>query len=557
MSHRAGIVFSSHLFLSIFCAVPVFLIGWMVISETQTLAGSAGQVTIPFSSILKLVLNTLYVSLVSSVLSLATTYIPAFFLWRHLEKYRKYLLPVAILPLLIPTALMAIVMVKLFSPGGLFPVQVTLEKANGSQGLTMDQVYSPIYTLTGAAVCMAACYFPISLFILLKGFSSLSKEVVEAMSLDGSLMKVLHRGLLRGIGGYIALSFLLVFLLSTTNFAIPEALRSQPVLVSEVYTSFAVDYNSSNAIKSFLFLLATVLPVLILAYRCVSRTLREDSKSGIMGGYETGHENTKWSFWTVLTLLAIASVSVSLTAVLLYTVASGPEGFLRTLKSTWITTREDYLFSLSLSALSAAILVIISITTGIALSVLKSANIYRFLLLSYFILPGPFWGIGMKTFLLSPAETFPVWFGDFLFFLDSTTIPLMLVHVLRFSVLGALLIEIAVRSLPSDFFEVLRLHSESVFRRLQLIMKPVIIPGGVITFFLSFALILGETGASLILLPPGPTTTAVRVQTLLHYAPDSQVSALALFLLLPSFVSGTIVILMTRIFQRSVSNLPK
>jgi iron(III) transport system permease protein len=81
------------------------------------------------------------------------------------------------------------------------------------------------------------------------------------------------------------------------------------------------------------------------------------------------------------------------------------------------------------------------------------------------------------------------------------------------------------------------LDGAGLVARWRAVFMPAIWPGVAAGTLIVFALILGEEGIAVLLLPPGPTTLGVRLQTLMHYAPTGQVSALCLLMIIPGVIA--------------------
>ena len=76
------------------------------------------------------------------------------------------------------------------------------------------------------------------------------------------------------------------------------------------------------------------------------------------------------------------------------------------------------------------------------------------------------------------------------------------------------------------------------------LMRKIIIPqlkGSAVTaFFLVFICCFGELSATLLLVPPGRETIAVKIYNLMHYGADDMVASLCLFIIMVMFLAGFI-----------------
>jgi iron(III) transport system permease protein len=157
-------------------------------------------------------------------------------------------------------------------------------------------------------------------------------------------------------------------------------------------------------------------------------------------------------------------------------------------------------------------------------------------LFASFLLPAPIIGVALKMLMLLPPGSLPFHVDDWLASFDDTLLPLLLAYVIRFSPLVALLTEYQLRAVPAELRQAARLESSSVLGTFRTWGAAAVWPAAVAGGIASLALIMGETGATILLIPPGPTTLSVRLMTLMHYAPTSQVSALSFLITLPTLL---------------------
>jgi ABC-type Fe3+ transport system permease subunit len=107
----------------------------------------------------------------------------------------------------------------------------------------------------------------------------------------------------------------------------------------------------------------------------------------------------------------------------------------------------------------------------------------------------------------------------------------------QFAPIMALISERLLRAVPHEEREAAVLDGASLIARWKARYWPAVWPGVAAGALVVFALTLGEEGAAVLLLPPGPTTLGVRLLTLMHYAPTGQVSALCLLMMVPGVLA--------------------
>jgi iron(III) transport system permease protein len=72
------------------------------------------------------------------------------------------------------------------------------------------------------------------------------------------------------------------------------------------------------------------------------------------------------------------------------------------------------------------------------------------------------------------------------------------------------------------------------------IIFPQLHPSLIVAFFLVFICCFSELSATLLLVPPGRETIAVKVYNLMHYGADAMVSSLCLFIILMMLFFGLV-----------------
>jgi iron(III) transport system permease protein len=62
------------------------------------------------------------------------------------------------------------------------------------------------------------------------------------------------------------------------------------------------------------------------------------------------------------------------------------------------------------------------------------------------------------------------------------------------------------------------------------IALPMRLPGLAVAWLVGLAVAIGEVAATVLVVPPGPTTISVRIFSLIHYGVDDRVAAISLVL---------------------------
>ncbi len=502
------------------------------------LAGSATAGAENFSRLFQLSWNTIRVAGGAGFIAVLWAILPALTAARLERSWtRTLLIAIASAPLFIAPQVIAVASVRLLGAQGaitrlfyegihLFPPEELISGAS-------TQRAAPIYSLAGTMAVMAWAFAPLAFLALTAALRRTDPSAEEAARLDTTPARALFRLTLPMSNGGIVAGAALVLLITATNFGIPDSLRSQPVLVNEVFVSFGVYYDTQRALRTALLLAAVALAgawVLFAAIRSLGLQEASDSQEVEL---PTRFPKTYGILLVRISGWLFAVVPVLVLVCILWSTATGEQGRFELMRHTWELVGEDLLMSLKLSAWGAVICGVTGAALGSALASMRRPLVWRLLLLFGFVLPGPVSGVALRTVASLPRDSLPFNLDDHLASAGDTIGMLLLAWAVRFVPITALLIEYALRRLPNEYHEVARLEGARWWSNLKAYGWRAIMPPACAGMIATYALTLGELGAALLLIPPGPTTLSVRLQTLMHYAPTGQVSTICLMLLLP------------------------
>ncbi len=142
--------------------------------------------------------------------------------------------------------------------------------------------------------------------------------------------------------------------------------------------------------------------------------------------------------------------------------------------------------------------------------------------------PGPLLGIAAIHLLNHPAGSF--WYPLTVAY-DQTLLAPWLVQTVRFTPVAAILLAAGFASVPANLMEAAKSDGAGWVARLVWIALPIAWPMVVVAWLVTLALSAGEVAATLLVLPPGTPTLAIRLFGLLHYGADDQVAAVSIVLL--------------------------
>lgn len=505
-----------------------------LVAQEGGLAGAAGDTPVRLGRTFRLAGNSLLVSGGAALMGLLVGGLAALALSREGSRGRWLLLLLVMVPLLVPPTVTAVAGVRLLGGNGLLT-----NLAYTMLGWEGDLRVAPVFSLGGLAAVLAWSFFPLGALAVVAGLLGTPSGSEEAALLETGRGGVLARVTLPLVAPFLLLGSALVFLPSLLEFGAAEALRSQPVLVADVYTQFGVYYDTRAAAGSAVAVavLGVAAVALVGWFLGWCRFAEEEVETG---GHRVG---LPWGLRLLGWVAGLLPAGV-LVGVLVATLA-GPDGIQGTLAKVASSARGDIVYTTGAGTVATALAVASGGLLGLALSQLRRPMPWRLVLVGCFLLPGPVMGIGLKRMLLWPPGSLPLGLDDALAWFDGTSGPLVLAWVHRFAPLVALLVEMRLRAVPAVYGEIQRLEAEGLLAAWRSWMGPAILPALGLGALVVFALVVGESGAAVLLVPPGPTTLSVRLLTLMHYAPTAEVSALCLLIALPPLLVAPLVAAVT------------
>ena len=450
------------------------------------------------------------------------------------------LLALATAPLFVPPPVVAIACARLFGPAGFLTDLITggqptfAVSARAPAGAP-NIPGAPIYSLPGGAFTLGVALFPLAVLAIYGALRRANPEVESAALLEARPGRVLRRVTIPLAAGGIAAGCSLVFLFAVTEFGVPETLRSLPVLVSEIYVQFGVYYDTQSALRAAL----TLVAIGGAGFALAALVLHAFGLTGLDPGEPHSQEprrlpglpTLKASGWALGTLPIAGIVAV------LIATATGPKGPAAVWRETFATAHQELVFTLGLGVALAVLTGIAGSLLGAALWACRRPLGWRLLVAVPLIMPGPVLGIGTSILLHRPPGSLPLRLDDALAALGGTAVPLLAIWTLRYAPIVALIVEGLLRGMPDSWTEHAKLEGAGFKDWWTAVALPTCWPGVAGGMLAALALSLGEVGAAVLLLPPGPTTLGVRLATLMHYAPTGQVSALSLLNLLPGLLA--------------------
>lgn len=460
-----------------------------------------------------LLLRSCWIALVATALAVAWGTVTALGI-RALRAPWSWLLEVvAVVPLLLPSAVIVLGWVYFFGSSG--PVAAMA-------GGPVD-IFGPGW----AAFVLSMCYFPFVTVLLLQGFRSLDPAW-------GAIARM-HAGPLRTawfvwrplLGPYLATGAMLVFVLSLGDYGVPWAL-SVNIYPVEIFAQLSVYYDAAKA-------LAYCLPPLLLCLVLVAARylLVPPAHTTIGHRSRTEFQDRPSRTWT-----AGAGVVLVLAVLLPVSMLVKTMGSTAALAEALSVAGDNALLSLSV-ALGGTMLLLAG-GTVFALALVRAGPRLRaagsIAALAPLAIPGAAVGLGL---VLLHRDG---WIPRPLFQSQGILMAGLLCRLISFP---ALVLMTSFAAIAPRMTQAARLAGAGPTRTLARIVLPLAAPGLLAAALLSFLFCMGELAASAMISPPGLLTLSMRISSLLHYGEERIVAALCVtlvVLVLGSYLLGLLLL---------------
>ncbi len=182
--------------------------------------------------------NSLIISTAVSILSVLLGCCLAFLFSKATLPFSKALRLLLLLPLLLPSYVICVAWNDMWFFAGVHK--------------------NLIYSLPAVVFILTTIYTPLAAFIIQAGLKNINAGMEEAAMMMTSYKIVFFKIVLPLLRPALFSSFILIFILSLSEFAVPSFL-AVPVFVTEIFTQFSAFYNYSLAATQIIKLFAEVL----------------------------------------------------------------------------------------------------------------------------------------------------------------------------------------------------------------------------------------------------------------------------------------------------------
>ena len=396
-----------------------------------------------------------------------------------------------------------------------------------------------LWTLPIVALVLATALWPITLFLVLAGWSRLQSGPMEAAA-DGRGGTALRRVLLPAVSGELRVALSVTLALALANFTVPTLFQVR-VFTEEFWIRFNTQFDLPGALAGSWPLLL-LPPVLLLWLRRHAVAWSRDDASldpiPFRSMFGPGLRRGGAAFTGCWLVLALGFPLIQL--------VSSPRTWSElpgALAAGGMAMRQ----SVRVALLAATCIAMLGLFLSRRLA--ERSVVPRVLLVGgwiLFLLPGVFEGVGVLH-LFGSRWASPL--------TQSFGILVIAVGLRYFAPAWTLLAE-ARRTLDRDQSDAARLAGAGRWRVFRTVEWPQLRWPVAAAWYAVFLLVLWDVETVVLIQPPGGETLALRIFNLLHYGHGTQVNALCVVLLGIAVLPAAVLILIRRLSSGPARGLP-
>jgi ABC-type Fe3+ transport system permease subunit len=366
----------------------------------------------------------------------------------------------------------------------------------------------------GLVLVLTTVYTPLAMLIVGGALANISAQIEESALMMTNTKTMILRIILPLIKPALLSSFVLVFIFSISNFAVP-AFFGVKVFTTEIFTQFSAFYKHSFAIIQSVFLILICVALLLSEYKYLADA--PFLSFGNRGLSTKLYSNNRLINWSLLLVLLWIVISIVLPFFILI-IQSFDDGIGK-FQEAFNLLLPTFADSIFLAFIASVFIVLIGFTVAYY-QVWQKQNVRFFnaLMLLIFVIPSTVFGISLIKFYNHPE----------LNWIYSTYAIIIIAFVGKFSFIAAKLLTNALRQIPkslNDAAQIAGLKSSQIVLK---ILLPLALPTLFASFIISFIFSLGELGTTIMVYPPGTELMPIKVFTIMANAPQSLTSSMNL-----------------------------
>jgi iron(III) transport system permease protein len=455
--------------------------------------------------------NSLFVSVVSMLVTVALAFVYAYGLTRTLMPWRGLFRIVAMLPLFAPSLVQALAFIYVFGNNGIFTRTTGLNVGiYGPKGIVLAEVF----------YC-----FPHALLILVAALSATDARLYDAAETLGARpLKTFLTVTLPGVKFGLVSACFVVFTLVITDFGAPKAIGGKfSVMATEIYNQVSGQQNfTMGATVSVVLLIPAVLAFLV--DRLVQRrqyALVTSSSRPLLPGRRPVAD---WSCFAYCAVIAGAIAGMYLAIAVYSLVARWPYNFTPTLRHYRFDTVGGYaplLNSVYVAALSALLGTMLTFVGAYVVEKCRTAWSGLLYLLSVLpvSIPGMVLGLAYIFTFNAPGSPLNLLYG--------TLAILIVSNVIHYFTVGFLTATTALRQMDAEFENVSASLGVPFYRTFWRVTVPMALPSIVAISMYFFLNAMVTLSAVVFLVAPGTELAAVAVLLMDDAGDTAQAAAMS------------------------------
>ncbi|NOX46154.1 MAG: iron ABC transporter permease [Chlorobi bacterium] len=446
-------------------------------------------------SILLSILNSVIISTLVSLISVVVGCCFAFLFTKTDLPFKKTLFFLLLLPLLLPPYIVTVAWTDVW----LF------------LGISKKLVYG----LPAVVFILSTIYVPLATFIISGSLKNISASIEEAGLMMTDYKILFLEIILPLIRPALFSSFILIFILTISEFAVPAYL-SVNVFTTEIFTQFTAFYNYSSAISYALILTAICLLLILPENYYLSQAPFVSFGKKSFRQLTISLKNK--SIWLIIGFAYIIFVVfLPITMLVAQWLSSDNISFFGIVELLLPALKD----SLLLSFLGAMLVTFLGFSFAL-MSVKYKIKAIDSILLFVFAIPAIVTGIALVKFYNTPM----------LNFVYGTSLIIIVAFVARFLFVSQKIISGGLLQIPDSFREAAILMGASPFYTFRKITFPLLADALFTSFFVILIFCVAELTTVIMVYPPGTSLLPVRIFTLMANAPQATISGMCLVALL-------------------------
>ena len=363
---------------------------------------------------------------------------------------------------------------------------------------------------------------PLAVGLALVGLEMVRPRLTEAARTHGPDLRVLGRVILPLAAPYLVAGGALLFLLTLMDYSVPSLL-SVNVYATEVFAEYSASSDVGSALAIALPLIVVALLAVVAAQSALRNAASSHSREGPPGGGPM-----RWPTWLRAATLCALGVVAGQALVMLVALVAATGSASELAAAVSAAGREiGYTLATALGTALAAVPLALVAARGMVRPT-GGGRLWRLLVSLPFAVPAPLVGIGLIAICALPLS--PRGGG-------GLALP-ALAALSRFVPVAAIAVLAQLRRIDPALLDAAAVFGRRPRDLIVQVYLPLLGPGLLAAAAISFALTVGELGATLMVAPPGWPTVTMRIYSYLHYGGSSEVAGLCLAMAAMAITAG-------------------